>query len=127
MASVHHYRELVAWQLADSFKQRVFALVMSSPQASQDLRYRSQLLDAASAVSKDIAEGFKRFSAPVMRQFCDYALGSLHEADERLKDGLQLKYFRAEDCAEAFRDVRRCTVATIRLKKSQKDHRRRRS
>ena len=78
------------------------------------------LLDAAAAVSKDIAEGFKRFRPKVMMDFLDYALGSLDEAEGRLRDGIQLNYFRADDCAEALRYAKRCTVATIRLKRSQK-------
>ena len=71
-------------------------------------------------MSKDIVEGFKRFRPKVMMDFLDYALGSLHEAEERLRDGIELRYFRADECAEALRYAKRCRVATIRLKRSQK-------
>jgi four helix bundle protein len=119
-AVVKDYRELIAWQLADRFKTLVFELVRRSPGAERNQRYSDQLLDSAAAVSKDIAEGFKRFRPKVMMDFLDYALGSLHEAEERLRDGIELRYFHADECAEALRYAKRCTVATIRLKRSQK-------
>ncbi|HET9371834.1 MAG TPA: four helix bundle protein [Vicinamibacterales bacterium] len=110
-AVVKDYRELIAWQLADRFKTLVFELVRRSPGAERNQRYSGQLLDSAAAVSKDIVEGFKRFRPKVMMDFLDYALGSLHEAEERLRDGIELRYFRADECAEALRYAKRCTVA----------------
>jgi four helix bundle protein len=117
--AVRNYRDLIVWQLADAFKKNVFALILASPQAARDYRFRGQLQDSASAVSKDIAEGFRRFSPAVFAQFLDYALGSLQEAEERVRDGIDLKYFPATDCDEALRLAKRCTVALMRLKHSQ--------
>ena len=116
---VRHFRELVAWQRADEFKLEIQTIVRESPDASADLRYRSQLLEAAGAVSKDIAEGFLRYSAPTFARFLDYGLGSLVEAETRLADGIERGYFMRSRCEAAFRLARRCFTATIRLKKSQ--------
>ena len=120
MAGVRSYRDLIAWQLADAFKNQVFGLVTASARAADNRRYRDQLLDAAGAVSKDIAEGFLRNSRRDFSRFLDYALGSLGEAEERLADGVSLGYFEQEHCRAAFRYAKRCMVATIRLKQSQR-------
>ena len=117
--AVRHFRDLIAWQLADAFKNEVFRLVRQSPQAGKDLRYRDQLVNAASAVSKDVVEGFLRRSPADFRRFLDYALGSLAEAELRVEDGIGLGYFAAEDCQTALRYAKRCLVAMIRLKQSQ--------
>ncbi len=120
--AARHFRELIAWQLADAFKQEVQQIVLESRTARDDLRYRSQLLEAAAAVSKDIAEGFLRHSAGSFVRFLDYGLGSLVEAETRLSDGVQRGYFPDGRCAHALRLARRCLTATIRLKKSQQDY-----
>ena len=70
-------------------------------------------------MSKDIAEGFLRFSPLVFAGFLDYALGSLVEAEARLEDGVELQYFAPGVSAEAARLARRCLTATVRLKQSQ--------
>jgi four helix bundle protein len=85
---VRRYRDLFAWQLAEAFKREVFELIRQSPSASRDFRYKTQLLDAASAVSKDIVEGFLRYSAAEFARFLDYALGSLGEGESRLAEAL---------------------------------------
>ena len=84
--AVRHYKDLVAWQLAESFKDEAFKIVLASREACQDLRYRGQVLESASAISKDIAEGFLRFSPATFIRFLDYAAGSLVEAERRLHD-----------------------------------------
>lgn len=117
--AVRRYDDLIAWQRADDFKRVVTDLVLRSPQAGSDLRYRQQLLGAASAVSKDIAEGFVRYSPATFMQFLDYALASLVEAEGRLRDGIERRYLDASKCREAFSLARRCFTATIRLKRSQ--------
>ena len=116
---VRRYRDLIAWQLADGFKSEVFGLVRLSPKAQGDRPYRDQLISASSAVSKDIAEGFLRDSAGDFGRFLGFALGSLAEAEGRVADGVELRYFREEDCQEAFRFARRAAVAMTRLKISQ--------
>ncbi len=116
---VRRYDELVAWQLAEAFKSEVFTLVRQSATARVDYRYRSQLVEASSAATKDIAEGFLRYSAGDFARFLAFALGSLGEADRRLADGVELGHFTAEQCAEAFRFARRASVAITRLRLSQ--------
>jgi len=116
---VRRYSELIAWQLAEAFKTEVFGLVKRSASAGADYRYCSQLVESSSAVSKDIAEGFLRYSAGDFARFLAYALGSLGEADRRLADGIELGHFSSAQCAEAFRFARRAAVAITRLRQSQ--------
>ena len=117
---VKRYRDLIAWQMGDAFKKEVFRLVQASEQATKDFRFRSQLLEAARSVPANIAEGFLRFSPGDFGRFLSISLGSLGEAESRLKDGIQLGYFQESKCAAAFNFGKRCAVATVRLKQSQK-------
>jgi four helix bundle protein len=125
--AVRRVQDLIAWQLAEDFKHEVQRHLASSAEASADLRYRGQLLSAASAVPKDVAEGFIRYSPSAFIQFLDYALGSLVEAEQKLKDGIELGYFPEPDCAGAFRLARRCLTAVIRLKQRQQRYLQRRA
>ena len=90
--AVRHHRDLIAWQLADEFKSEVIRLMKTSPNAWSDLKYRS----------------------------IDYSLASLGEAEQRLRDGIELGYFKGKDCEAAFLLARRCLTASIRLKQSQR-------
>lgn len=119
MAGVRTYRDLMAWQLADAFKVEVFSRVAASAKARDNRLYHDQLVDAASAVSKDVAEGFLRRSPKEFSRFLGYAAGSLGEAEERLKDGVLLGYFATDECQHALRLARRCMVAVVRLRQSQ--------
>ncbi len=113
------YQELIAWQRAEAFKEIVVTLLEASPAARNDWPYRNQLLQATQSVAANIAEGFLRDSPGDFRRHLAFALGSLGEAEVRLRDGIRLGYFQADDCAEAFRNGRRCAVASRRLRASQ--------
>jgi four helix bundle protein len=116
---VRRYQDLIAWQVAEGFKREVFRIVQQAKQPL-DVRYRSQLLDAASSVTANIVEGFLRYSPAEFARYSAISLGSLGEAEIRLRDGIRLNYFDESDCALAFRYARRCAVATVRLKRSQR-------
>jgi four helix bundle protein len=119
MAGVRRDRDFAAWQLADAFKQEVFRLVRHSVDASRDFKYRDQLRNAAAGITKHITEGYLRFSPLDFARFLDYAMGSIGEAERRLRDGVELGYFSESDSRDAFRFAKRCFVATLRLKQSQ--------
>ena len=113
------YQDLIAWEMAEEFKREVFRIVLASPQACADRRYKDQLFSAAQSVSANIAEGFVRRSPGDFRRFLRISLGSLAEAEVRLRDGIAMSYFKDSDCELAFRFGRRCAVASTRLAKSQ--------
>jgi four helix bundle protein len=117
--TARHHTELFAWQLADSFKKEVFRLVRQSQSVRQNYRFRDQLINASTDVDKDIVEGFRRKQPLEFARFLDYALSSLAEAEERLRDGILLDYFAAADCQSAFVFAKRCLTACVKLKESQ--------
>jgi hypothetical protein len=94
---VRRYQDLIAWQVGDEFKLEVYRLIRESPQAQRSFRFRDQLQDSASSVTKNIIEGFLRKSP---RMFMTY-------------------YFKEPDCEAAFKLARRTLTAVIRLKQSQ--------
>jgi len=125
---VRRYHDLIAWQLADALHAQIYELVLKSPGARNDLRYKSQILEAADGVDSNIVEGFLRFSPGDFKRFLDYAFSSLGEAERRLRHGIARGYFSEDACGHALRLARRCGPAIVRLKQSQrKDWRDRRN
>ena len=120
MAVARKYTELIAWQLADEFKKEVFEILKSSDAAWRSVRYREHVVDEASAVPANIAEGFLRHAPAQFCQFLDYAIASIGEAENRLADGIDLGFFDRPRCEAAFKLARRCLTASVRLKQSQK-------
>jgi four helix bundle protein len=119
MGGVTHFKDLIAWQTATLFNNEIRRLVNESPGALRDYKYRDQIFESSLSVPANIAEGFVRFKPKVFKEFLGYSLGSILETEERLRDGIKRGYFKAEDCADAFRFGRRCFTACVRLRKSQ--------
>jgi four helix bundle protein len=117
--TVYNHRQLFAWQLAEEFKGEVFAIVAECRRISEQPRFRSQLVESARAVAKDIAEGFDRCSPGDFARLLDCGIGSLGEAAGHLHDGIELGFFAKARCATAFRLVPRCRAAMIALKRTQ--------
>ena len=112
--------ELIAWQLSEAFRAEIYRLVRGGAEANQDIRYRSQIFEAADSIGVNIREGFLRFSPGEFCKFLDYALASLGEAEQRLKNGIRRTYFDEASCREALQLARRALTAIVRLKQSQK-------
>jgi four helix bundle protein len=117
--TIRHFRELIAWQLADAFESEVVRLLQSSQGAWRDFSYRDEILDALSSVPSNIAEGFTRRSPREVCRFLDYSLSSLSEVEVRLASGIKRRYFDAPQCAESMSLARRTLTATVRFKQSQ--------
>ncbi len=116
---VWHYQQLDAWRLADAFKLEAFRLVKVTSAIRREHRFRSQLVESSRGVSKNIAEGFVRRSPATFVMYLTYALASLAEAEEHLRDAVQLEYLSEAEAAPALLLAKRCSVATSRLRKSQ--------
>jgi len=110
--------DLIAFQLAGSFKKEVYAIVRVHEKAGRDFRYRDQLFDATSSVEANIAEGWRRFPEPDMIRFFRYAISSLEEARVRLLDGVDRGYFPRQVCEVGIRYAVRCSAATAGLIRS---------
>jgi len=117
--SVNRYIDLVVWQLANEFKQRILELVQSSSAARRNFKFVEQIESAASAGTKHITEGFLRFNPREFCRFLDYAISSVGEAEDWVRDGIDRGYFAPDDCDPVFRLARRVSKGAIRLKAAQ--------
>lgn len=102
---------MVAWQLAFELQEKVFALIAASPLAKRDFKYRDQLRDACESVPSNIAEGYGRYRPTEIARFLEIAIGSLDETETRLRTGVALGYFAAEDVGPLIRLAARCRKA----------------
>ena len=78
-------RDLRCWQLADAVRREVNA-ICGRQQAASDFRFCNGFRDAAGSVCRNIAEGFARYESPSIVQFFRYALASLVEVQDYLKE-----------------------------------------
>jgi four helix bundle protein len=108
------YEDLEAWQLANDFKQEVYALIKEGP-ASRDFGFRDQIRDSAASVTKNIAEGFGRFRPKEFAKFMEYATASLMETQDSLKDGVDRGYFTPQRVLRAQKLAVRTLKVSTRL------------
>jgi four helix bundle protein len=78
-----NHEELICWRLSVEFRDRVNAILATTPFRGR-FKYCEQLQDAAESIPANIAEGFYRYSHPDIARFFGIALGSLGEAETRL-------------------------------------------
>ena len=126
MAGVRRYEDLEAWQLADELKLEVYALTETGP-ASNDFEFRNQIRASAASSTKNIAEGFGRFSPGDNARFVEIAVSSTMETKDSLKDGVDRGHFtparvtRAQELAE--RSIKCSTKFIVYLKSCKKNWR----
>ena len=92
------YMKLIVWQKAMELFELVGTIVFTENKI--DFKLRSQLADAAQAVSANISEGYGRRSLNEYIQFLYYALGSMAETMTRaigLKQTRQIPDARFHD------------------------------
>ena len=89
---IRRHEEILAWQLGMELAERVAAILPQSA-ARRDRNYCDELLEAAAAVSANIAEGFDRYRLPGFRYFLEIANGSLGETSTRVRQGFAKGYF----------------------------------
>src|SRR3954466_2169232 len=95
MAGVRRYQDLDCWKLANELKCRVYELVETSP-AAKDLRFRDQLIDAASSAPSNISEGFACYRHKEGARYARIAKASLTETDNHLNDGTNRRHWTRE-------------------------------
>ena len=95
MAGVKHHEDLVAWQLSETLRQEVVAL-LAKPEVARHLRFCDQILRSASSAPANIAEGFFRYKPREFARFMRIALGSLGETQNHLRAALNDKIIPQE-------------------------------
>jgi four helix bundle protein len=78
MAGARHYKELIAWQLADQIRVETSKLTRRDP-FGRDFKHQRQTEDAIDSVCRNIAEGFGCESHAEFARFLEIARRSLNE------------------------------------------------
>jgi len=110
-----NYRELDAWRLADEIRRKVVAIT-ATPPASRDFKYCAQVRDAAASTSANIAEGFARKAPRDFARFLSIAKGSLLETQDRIRDGVERRYFTDNQAVGLMVLTARCDRVITRLR-----------
>jgi len=111
---VRRYQDLVAWQLANELKQKVYALVDQTPAVS-DRRFCDQIKDAAASASRNLAEGFGCYLHPEFARYTRVAKASLTETHNHLGDGVDRRHWTAVQAQPLQQLADRAQGACVRL------------
>ena len=76
----HRYQDLLAWQKAIAFVQRIYVTTAGFPR-EEIFGLKSQMRRAAVSVPSNIAEGQGRSTQGEFHQFLGHARGSLYELE----------------------------------------------
>jgi four helix bundle protein len=91
---VRRFQDLLCWRLSNELKCEVAAFTAREP-AAKDFKYCNQIRDASASVTRNIAEGFGRFTPGEFAQYLKFARASLMETQDQLIDGRQREYLDA--------------------------------
>jgi four helix bundle protein len=96
MAGVKHHEDLVAWQLSESLRQAVVAL-LAKPAVARHLEFCDQIRRSSRSAPSNIAEGFSRYKPRDFARYMRIALGSLGETQNHLRAALNDKMISEQD------------------------------
>ena len=88
---VRDFRDLVAWQLADTLRGEIFRFTSVGP-AARDFRFRDDIRASSASAPANIAEGFGRFRPLQFASFLGIAKASLQETQNHLIDARDRRY-----------------------------------
>jgi four helix bundle protein len=91
--------ELTVWQLADELRCKVHDRT-SHGSCVRDFRFCTQVRDAASSVTRNIAEGFGRYGHKEFANFLGIARASAFELSDILRDGVSRRHWSVEQVAD---------------------------
>ncbi len=111
MAGVRRYEDLDCWKLANELKVRVYEIIERSA-ANHDFEFRDQLRDSASSGPSNLSESFAHYRHPDAARLARIAKSSLTETHNHLGDGVDRKYWTAEDAAPLLVLAKRAIGAT---------------
>jgi four helix bundle protein len=87
--------ELQCWQLADQLRSEVIA-ICAQKSVSVHFKFCAGFTEAAGSVCHNISEGFARYHSAFIVQFFNYALGSLGEVEDYLKESVERSFISNE-------------------------------
>jgi four helix bundle protein len=92
----NRYEDLVAWQKAIEFVQRVYAITSNFPQEEM-FGLKSQMRRSAVSVPSNVAEGQGRATRGEFLQFLGHARGSLYELETQILLASRLGYVNSAE------------------------------
>ena len=116
--AVRDPNDLHCWRLADQLRSDVLGLC-GREHVSDDRRFCTGFRDAAGSVCRNLSEGFARYESGEIVQFFRYALASLAEVKDYLKECEERGVI---DAAELARFVDRCEHTKATATKFMKPH-----
>jgi four helix bundle protein len=114
VAGVRHFSEYAAWQLADQVRQFADRVALR-PTVARHFRYCGQLTDAASSVTRNIAEGHGRYRHKEFANFVRVAKGSAHEVIDLLIEAKRRRFISESEFVQHVSLTRRAIGAMARL------------
>ena len=87
--------DLECYQLANELRREVHA-ICAQEAVARCFRFCEGFSEAAGSVCRNMTEGFDRFESPAIVQFFGYALGSLGEVEDYLRECLTRNFIDQE-------------------------------
>lgn len=112
---VSDVKELECWQLADRLRTAVLA-ICAHEKVARYFRFCDGFTDAAGSVCRNITEGFHRGGSPSLVQFCGYALGSIGEVADYLRESEMRGFIDKARLAELLELVEHTRAKTQNLR-----------
>lgn len=93
---MHNYRELKIWNRSMEFAVRVYEVSSLFPK-EEKFGLTSQLRRSAVSVPSNISEGAGRGTNKQFKQFLEYAMGSINEAQTEIELAYRVKHLAKND------------------------------
>src|SRR5690349_24784781 len=113
MATAKSHEDLVAWQLSEDLKDRVFELIAQSA-ARRDMDFCNDIRRSARSAPANLSEGFYRYRPRENARFVRIAIGSLGETMNHLGHAHKQRYTTDEEHADLIRLAKRARGASTR-------------
>ena len=113
MAGIKTVQDLIAWQLSEELKDRVFAFTARSAVA-RHRDFCDDIRRSARSAPANLSEGFYRFRPRDNAKFVRYALGSLGESKNHLRHALKEHYITQDEFNEMWRSAKRAIGAATK-------------
>ena len=88
-------QDLECWRLADQLRTEVHA-ICAQKEVARCFRFCAGFTEAAGSICHNISEGFARFGSAEIVQFFGYALGSLSEVEDYLREAATRNFIDQE-------------------------------
>jgi four helix bundle protein len=114
---IQRFEDLRCWQLADELRTHVTA-ICHQPDVEPHKRFCESFSEAIGSVCRNLAEGFDRRTKPDRKNFIGYALASLSETQDHLRECKTRKFIDEPRFAELYDIAEHTRAVTLRWRSS---------